>query len=606
MGDETTGNIRYNEDYSLLNNIRTTVPLPTRFTDPSNFPTRVHRSVKDDTASLIDNYRIYLANQYKNLPKNRGDLWSLAKFNNLLFFHMEDTIYKSKGKEALELKDGTEAFLGSGDIFEKDPEEVMQTDYGYGGTRSQYASLTTRYGYFWVNQFDKKVFLLSDSLYEVSNLGMRNWFKKNLPFKIQNFGPSPANSDFEFDNPFKGMGFTSTWDPENKRILLTKTELVPTQWFEWGYENIDPGNIISGLYGWYVTWNDVIQQFVQGVGPNWYNPNNQYMGNGWTPVSFDEDAEVTPGQLMVLNIANLELDETEGAEYCENLSLPGASVEYAGFGGGTCFSISTGNQKLFERKGWTISFYPELQIWVSFHDYTPSVYMSSLTKLFSFRSYIQKLWQHNSHNFGLFYSDPTLEEDSKKDIGQIYDFSFEFIHSESKNDDKTFYNFGYVADVSKYAGLPVSDFNKSFDDYVKIHDGGFTSFYVYNTHQISGEEDIHYLVNTRRAGNTWKINKFRDMAKLVNSTDNYYVTAQNSVVGTQIASVETTMDTETMFNINGMSKEINANYLDLDKTFDKRRKFNDKFLGICLKNNNSKNNLVTLYSTEAGIRKYFR
>ena len=63
---------------------------------------------------------------------------------------------------------------------------------------------------------------------------------------------------------------------------------------------------------------------------------------------------------------------------------------------------------------------------------------------------------------------------------------------------------------------------------------------------------------------------------------------------------------ETMFNTDGMSKEINANYLDVDKTFDKRRKFNDKFLGICLKNNNSKNNLVTLYSTEAGIRKYFR
>ena len=40
--------------------------------------------------------------------------------------------------------------------------------------------------------------------------------------------------------------------------------------------------------------------------------------------------------------------------------------------------------------------------------------------------------------------------------------------------------------------------------------------------QISGETELEYLVNTRRIGNSWSINKFRDMAALSTNTDTYY------------------------------------------------------------------------------------
>jgi len=48
------------------------------------------------------------------------------------------------------------------------------------------------------------------------------------------------------------------------------------------------------------------------------------------------------------------------------------------------------------------------------------------------------------------------------------------------------------------------------------------------------------------------------------------------------------------------------NYIDLLKAENKQQKFVDKFIGICLKYSNIKNNLVTLYSTNAGMRKHFR
>ena len=89
-------NLKYNDNYSELNDLRPAFPLPLKETKQLDFPTRVHRSAKADTSSIIDNWRVFLANQFKDLPKNRGDLWKLASFNNLLYFHMEESLLKLK------------------------------------------------------------------------------------------------------------------------------------------------------------------------------------------------------------------------------------------------------------------------------------------------------------------------------------------------------------------------------------------------------------------------------------------------------------------------------------------------------------------------------
>ena len=86
-------NLKYNDNYSANNDIRVAFPLPLRDVLQNDFPTRTHRSAKNDTTSIIDNYRIFLANQFKDLPKNRGELWKLSSFNNLLYFHMQESLF---------------------------------------------------------------------------------------------------------------------------------------------------------------------------------------------------------------------------------------------------------------------------------------------------------------------------------------------------------------------------------------------------------------------------------------------------------------------------------------------------------------------------------
>ena len=597
--DSETGHIRYNDDYSLVNSIKTPIPLPLREFASDLFPTRIQRSIEADPTSIIDNWRIFLVNQFKDLPKHRGDLIALAAMNNILYFHMEDTLYKTVGKQKMEIAGGGDAFIGSGDLFEQDPEEVLQTYYGYGGTTSKYSSITTKAGYFYVDYTARKVFLLGQALSEISGIGLEEWFFTNIPFKLENTPFWDNNNKsihgHSLDNPFHSWGFTSTWDTKIKRILLTKKELVPSRPLSYMLENNEAGWVAT------VDGDGILtMSFPDDNVPGW--PTAFTLGIATAPAAitatFDEMVNLTEGYIsgtsFVYNDVTLPSDVnfSTGSQVAEDISAV-ESLNVANYGGictatlpenecaaqggeysivdsvGLCCfaedDFTTDEQNYFVEGGWTISYNPELQVWVSFHDYKPSTYILSGATLLSTDNRINTIYEHGAGPFG------TIS--SPKDGTIIAPSSLEFVNNQAKDTDKQFANISYTADV------------QSIDGKINLHDPGFTSFYVYTTHQSSGEIDIEYLTNTRRVGNNWKLNHFRDLAAL---TDN------------------ATSEEIPIFITDGMDHDINENYIDTAKDDITRKKFHDKFLGICLKISNNSNNLVTLYSTEVAARKYFR
>ena len=153
---------------------------------------------------------------------------------------------------------------------------------------------------------------------------------------------------------------------------------------------------------------------------------------------------------------------------------------------------------------------------------------------------------------------------------------------------------------------------------INILQNGFTSYFLYNSFQASGESIIEYLINTRYIGNSWKINNFRDMAAVVDQTGNtttglnisntstYYMSTNPNVMGGTNVGTLTTSTINNMFIYNGMYKTINPLYLDLNKSWDQKRKFIDKWVGIRLIYDNITNNLLNLYSTSVATRKASR
>ena len=83
-----------------------------------------------------------------------------------------------------------------------------------------------------------------------------------------------------------------------------------------------------------------------------------------------------------------------------------------------------------------------------------------------------------------------------------------------------------------------------------------------------------------------------------------------NVIGGINVGTSTTSHINKMFTINLLGEhykeDLNFGYLNMAKTWDQQKKFTDKWVGIRLIYNNIENNLLNLYSTEVGSKKYYR
>ena len=617
-------NMQYNEDYSVVNSIGSTVPLPRQISQPSSFPTRVIRSATSDDSSLIDNYRLFLALQFKDLPKNRGELWKIATFNNLLYFHMEDSILRTKGKQTMELGDTSQAFIGSGDLFAQPPEEIRQTEAGYGGTQSQFATLVGDFGYFYVDQRNASVHLFSDQLYDISSMGLEKWFQTNLPYKLKVFGK--VNYP---DNPIT-FGFTSAYDEVYQRILLTKRELVPNSLFLQAWQNF------------------IDQNVADPVGMITYSPSNS------NPYGVENSEDQ-----FLIKLPDVTTDDDGNPLPLEDIEevpwqiLPVSDDPYIGT------KLSPGNKETyFQRDGWTASYSPKLSAWISFHDYVPYQYTYTSNALYSFNNFSHFTSRDNigdriyKHNYvgqkGWYY-------------GRRYTSELEIIHNQNKFSNKLFYNFCWISDrISQaidseidYGGCPLCGVMGGSDNRIpdvdqqdnllltKTHGPGFDRFVVYNSHQSSGLQNITEMLNARKNGCEWCINKFRDFTNhsaannlTIPDLDNLYMLSflpipNSSQVG-EVAVNTDGVEVETEINavmVNGQQSltSIPPNQLplfivsDMHETFNgsslaskvtdgrfRPRKMIDKWLAIRLITSNINSFLVNLYSTEVGARKFHR
>ena len=78
------------------------------------------------------------------------------------------------------------------------------------GTKSKWSGVNTPYGYTFVDNVNKKICFFTDSVEEISDKGMLNYF--NFIYNFQ---------EKSIDNPAYLGGIHSGYDPEYKRFFLT-------------------------------------------------------------------------------------------------------------------------------------------------------------------------------------------------------------------------------------------------------------------------------------------------------------------------------------------------------------------------------------------------
>jgi hypothetical protein len=635
-------NLLYEEHYSAVQDIKTTIPFPKKGEIENNFPSRVIRS-NVQTGSINDGYRKYLALQYKDFSQNKGSITNLAVFSGLLFIHTEKSLYKTIGKQNLQLGDTTEAYIGSGDIFAQEPIEFMTSPEGYGGCFNQHSALVNRHGYLFVSRKEKKVFLLApstnkvsvESLAEISALGMEKWFRTNIPYTLETYSstnPYPIDLDsvpyLNLDSPTGSFGFISTYDPLFKRFIITKKEIVPGDvlattlqlYFNSNliYNNTYNGNTIAGC-----------QDNIYDLNPN-YNPPygtgiseinslsnvSPNLGLGYSSVGYYYVPTTDPwiwydpniGAYILNSLLAEYLTDTLGStdwmSHVTPLTMYTWGETSEDCSTTMCYAIHILNDGYWWKEaGWTISYYPDNQSWVSRHSYVSPWYFYNSEYLFSFKSAINFT---GDEDFYTFYAWRHSVPRQNSFYGVQYPYELEFIVNDSPDLTKLLQSVNFVADIYTRDETGVDVFydlnNAQLKNNLNSYDIllPFTSFYIYNNYQLSEEISFSYLNNIRRVEGTWTFNNFRDsIIYSLNSSlsDNAY-----NISGGFNTNVQTPTK-GLMFLGEGI---INPVMLDTTKPWYHKKKFMDKFFGIRLKGQTREDILVNLYSANATLRKSIR
>ena len=165
--------------YSLgnkVNNIKPPSPKEKFDTEVTFFPTRIIRGSRDQRNN---GFRVFKPQDYYDLPKSRGKLTALRIWNNTLLPHMKRGLFYTRGREELQIDD-IRAFIGTGDIFSTAPNELLSTPEGFAGLQHVYHGNITEVGYIFADVEAGKVFKIQEGIKEVSQNGLRTFFRKNL------------------------------------------------------------------------------------------------------------------------------------------------------------------------------------------------------------------------------------------------------------------------------------------------------------------------------------------------------------------------------------------------------------------------------------------
>lgn len=246
-----------NPDYARFNKEKVYIHLPVQYDccadSKENFETRVWWSEQSFQEEQVDNFRVFLPNNYKDVEGENGGITDLFRMGNALFVHMKETVFQLPQTYQERITSEVVSFIGTGSFFEIPPRKLVTDNLGSGGCQHKWATIKTIYGVLFVSEIENKVYKISDKLTEISNEGVRSWFKENLKSYLSqqfytNLGVGYPN-DNNPANP-AGIGYLAAFDTRHNRYIVTKKDylwLGPWDKISVGYDptkDYNPGDII--------------------------------------------------------------------------------------------------------------------------------------------------------------------------------------------------------------------------------------------------------------------------------------------------------------------------------------------------------------------------
>jgi len=237
-------------------------------------PKRIAYSMPQQTSQIVDAWRIFLANDYRDFKSNVTSIESIGLTGALIFFQTDSPL-QIQGEETFATDAGTKVIISDGGFLAQATQSLSNSDrpYQFGACRDFRSIVNTPAGLFWISQDQGKILTIKDGIVNIAMEDLNWWFALYLPYKLLEDFP-----DFEnVENPIIGIGCQTVYDNENGLIYFSKKD------YRYRKENFDSAG--SGIF-----WNSSVGFYLQllgnFIGPVSLGDPNYFEEASWT-ISYD-------------------------------------------------------------------------------------------------------------------------------------------------------------------------------------------------------------------------------------------------------------------------------------------------------------------------------
>jgi len=214
--------IRGKETLSSIQNVITIFTFDLESDFINKFPFRVYRGLKLPNESLtIEAIGTYLASDYYEMPNDKGEILAVRGKERALFIQHRFTLFAALVKDKLKTEN-VDAYLGTSELFDRPPEELLSDDKGYIGSTSKFACIIVKGMYITVNQVNGQIFIIQNDVKEISAKGVKRWFWDNWDNGLDYYDLDDVGEKRRIDNPFISVGHLVGYDKEYNRLLFIK------------------------------------------------------------------------------------------------------------------------------------------------------------------------------------------------------------------------------------------------------------------------------------------------------------------------------------------------------------------------------------------------
>lgn len=196
----------YDKSLNALNDLVTSIIYNPFREEITHHTYRIHRGGKNTRTGRPRSWRTFLPLDYYEMQKNMGEIINLEGMDDKLLIHMVNALFYTQDKAKLEAG-LLSVTLGTGDIFQFEPQEAASAKLGYAGTQHDLACVRTPMGYVFVDAKQGEMYIYKGTAPTNMNPGLNTFLRRYLKVKEKNV--------------YTGNGVTIGWDQLYKRVLLS-------------------------------------------------------------------------------------------------------------------------------------------------------------------------------------------------------------------------------------------------------------------------------------------------------------------------------------------------------------------------------------------------